>query len=286
MIETTWVIVPSGGVTMEKISLPFFYQLGSQLKPLTEYEVRADNRVQIFIACVFVKGNIRLLLDQFTTLTVCRTAGEELINAIGNIEKWWKETAPDDMSKPNYSVDAEFRQVVNKAKEFQVVLSAELQTLATYHVTQKGIYSTTDLIERAENILPRPVLVKMSPQVIEEIKQSGRCLAFDSATASAFHILRATEALMHQYYISMCKPSPKPTGMLDSWGAYIAEFQKSTKPEVKEVVAMLQQIKDQHRNLIMHPEVVLSPDEAFALFEIAQGAIIAMAHKLPAAKKR
>ena len=89
---------------------------------------------------------------------------------------------------------------------------------------------------------------------------------------------------MHEYHTSVCKP--KPAKRLENWGAYIAELKKPQKPEVEEVVAMLQQIKDRHRNLIMHPEIVLSLDEAFTLFEIAQGAIIAMADKLPSGKKK
>ncbi len=35
----------------------------------------------------------------------------------------------------------------------------------------------------------------------------------------------------------------------------------------------------------MHPEIVLSPDEALTLFEIAKGAIIAMADQLAVSKK-
>ncbi len=271
---------------MEKIDLPFFYQLGAQLGPLTEFNVQSDNRVQIFIACVPVQNSIRLLLDRFLTLTVCRAAGEELTSVIQDIIEWFRKTPGNELSKKDYSVDAKFNQVINKAKEFQTVLSAELQTLATYHATQKGIYATADLIERAEKVLPASLLSKISPEVKEEIRQSGRCLAFDSGTSCAFHIMRAVEAVMHEYYIAVCEPEPKPTKRLESWGAYIAEFQKSPKPEAKEVVALLQQIKDQHRNLIMHPEVVLSPDEAFSVFEIAKGAITVMADKLPTPKKK
>lgn len=285
-IEEKWVSIPLGGVSMEKIDLPFFYQLGAVLKPLTEMEAKDSTRVDIWLASFHVGENVRDLLDLFSTLTVCRGAGKELISVIEEAGNWMRQTPAQEWHKQDYSVDLKFRRIISKAKEFETVLSAELQTLATYHATQKGIYSTTDLIERAENTLPASVLPKISQGVKEEIRQSGRCLAFDSGTACAFHIMRATEAVMHEYYIFVRKPKPKPKEKLDSWGAYIAELQKSQKPEVKEVVAMLQQVKDRHRNLIMHPEVILTPDEAFTLFEIAQGAIIAMAIKLPTRKKK
>jgi hypothetical protein len=51
--------------------------------------------------------------------------------------------------------------------------------------------------------------------------------------------------------------------------------------QAKVVVSILHEIKDQYRNLIMHPEVFLSPEEAFTLFAVAQAAIMAMAERLP-----
>lgn len=87
-----------------------------------------------------------------------------------------------------------------------------------------------------------------------------------------------------KYYIHICNPKSKKR--LANWGAYIEKLKPVGDTAVKEVVAILQQIKDRHRNLIMHPEIVLAPDEAFTLFEIAQGAIIAMVNALPIPKKK
>lgn len=269
---------------MEKINLPFFYQLGATLRPLTEMEAKKETRTDIWIATFRVETIVRDLLELFSTLTVCRGTGRELISAIKEVSEWIRQTPSDEWQKEDFSVDIKFRQLIDKAKEFQTVLSAELQTLETYHVTQKGIYSTTGLIEGAEKVLPESVLKKISNEIVEEIRQSGRCLAFDVATASAFHIMRATESVIHKYYLQACKPKSKKK--LDSWGRYIANLSQSQDPQVKEVVALLQQIKDRHRNLIMHPEIVLTPDEAFTLFEIAQSAIITMAGNLPIIKKK
>jgi hypothetical protein len=127
-------------------------------------------------------------------------------------------------------------------------------------------------------MLPDSIRLKIGQNVIDELRQSGRCLAFDVPTASGFHILRATEIVLHEYYMNVCKP--KDPKRLENWGAYIAELKKSGDPNVKETIAILQQIKDNDRNLIMHPERILSSDDAFTLFEIAKGAIMAMSVKL------
>jgi len=154
-----------------------------------------------------------------------------------------------------------------------------LSVLEVYHTTQKGAYTTKDLIEQAEKVLPESVLTKVDDKVLEDIRCSAKCLAFDNPTASGFHILRATETVLHRYYLAVC--NPKSAESLTSWGAYIAELHKSTEPDVKRMVSVLQQMKDLDRNLITHPEVFLSQDDAFVLFEAAKYAIMQMANRLP-----
>ncbi len=265
---------------MERLSLPYFYKLGAQINPLTKMTIEPSKRIDIFIAAYGTSAQIQSLFELFPTLTVCRSNGETLIKAVEKIRTWVNSSAGESKwSEKNFQTDLMFKEVIDKAKEFETVLSAELERLATYHVTQKGIYSTPDLIAQADLALPISVRNKIDEKVRNEIRESGKCLAYDNATASGFHILRAVEAVMHQYYLVVCKPNSQPE-QLENWGAYIAELHQSKDPTVKETVAILQQIKDNDRNLIMHPELVLSPDDAFTLFEISKGAIMAMAKKL------
>lgn len=283
MLLERWVAGFVRGNSMEKINLPFFYQLGSQLNPLTKMNgLDASKRMDILFASVAVRESIYSLLKSFSALTVCRSAGTQLVTAINKLVEWYSTAHLDEakINQPNPLIDINFQNVIDSAGKFEVVLSEELQTLVTYHVTQKGIYSTTDLINSAEKTLPPSVLTKISEKIKTEIQESGRCLAFDTPTASGFHIIRAIEGVLHQYYLAVCKPHPEPE-RLDSWGAYLSELKKMQQSDVDEVLALLQQIKDQHRNLIMHPELVLTSDEAYALFEISKSAIISMSSRLP-----
>lgn len=263
---------------MERLSLPFFYRLGAKVGPLAEMQLEPDKRFEIFVASVGIADSLQLLLGTFPTLNVCRACGKELMDAINKASTWFHGKKVEEWETKDYQADAIFKEVINKAKTFETVLSAELENLATYHVTQKGIYSTPELVERAELALPESVREKLDTQILNEIRESGRCLAFDNATASGFHIMRATEAVMHQYYLAVCEP--EDTKKLVSWGAYIKALRDSTDPTILETVAVLQQIKDNDRNLIMHPERILSPDDAFTLFEVAKGAMMSMAGKL------
>jgi hypothetical protein len=293
LIEERWVSIPLEGVSMEKINLPLFYQLGMRLHPLTEMKPDAANIYRIAIASLWAGDTVEILLDRFPTLSVCRAAGNELLVARDEVLEWLDKTPAEKVKELYPSVSSIFEQVINKAKEFETVVSAELQKLDTYHATKKGIYDTTALIQQAENILPVSVLNKIDEDIAREIRESGKCLAFDCAAASGFHVVRAIEAVMHNYYIFVCKPASDKK--LDNWGKYISAFHKLTedttaekgiREDVKKVIALLQQIKDQDRNLIMHPEVMLTPDDAHKLFEIAEGAIIAMADRLPAPEKK
>ncbi|MFC2068305.1 hypothetical protein ACFLTP_04795 [Chloroflexota bacterium] len=278
---------------MQKINLLFLYKLGALLTPLAQLEVKASTRVNIWTTSFYVRPYVQSLLNFYSTLFVCRRTGEELINAIVEVEKWISSTSGNEWEKEDYSTNVMFQKVIDMSKEFQTVLSEELQMLEAYHVTQKGIYDTTSLITRAENVLPMPMLNKIEQNMVTEIRESGKCLAFDCATASSFHIMRAIELIMHKYYVYVCKP--KTRKKLDNWGAYISALhklsegstvEKAVREDVRKVEVLLQQIKDQDRNLIIHPEVVHTPDEAFTLFEVAQSAIIAMASTLPMPKKK
>ena len=236
---------------MEKINLPFIYELGLKSNPLAIRAYDKSERTGIWVQAVTVLSAMELLFERFPTLAACRTKYGELEDAKNEGAEWLDRKPPADWEKEDVAADIIFEKTIKLAKECEIILSAELHTLAAYHITQKGIYATADLIERAEGILPEHVLGIISQMAIREVRESGKCLALDCATASAFHMMRATEEVMYEYYVSVCKP--KSARKLENWGAYIAELRKSNEPEVKEVVAMLQQIKDRHRNLIMHP---------------------------------
>jgi hypothetical protein len=275
--------------SMDKLNIPFFYQLGTQLNPLTKMKVESQNQVNILIAAYPVRNSINSLLNWSGRLKVCHASARAFITAIDVAQKKFTEAKPEDATKNDTSVNWAFQQVIDKAKTFETVLSEELLTISAYSASQKGIYSTSDLIDQASNIFPPSVLGKLSQSIIQEVNQAGRCLAFDISTATGFHMLRATEEVLHKYYLIVCEP--KVQSKLDSWGAYIAALYKLTEQEsqakenvknhVKKVLALLQQIKDQDRNIIMHPEISLSEDEAFILFEITKSSILAMADKLP-----
>jgi len=262
---------------VEKLDLPSFYMLGAALNPITRLIPAQTTWVQLFLWAVASKPAIEKLFADYP-LEVCKNAGDEVLAEIAH----WSDPANVPAATAGNTLNQQdqllAQGLVNKVLIFENVLHAELRQLATYQVAKKGAYSTPELVERAENVFPPTIREKLPKDAVRDVRESGRCLAFDNPTASAFHIMRATETVMHEYYVKVCQPASKKR--LDNWGAYIKALKDSGDVDAQEIVAIMQQIKDQHRNLIMHPEVFLDGDESFTLFQIAQGAIIAMAGKL------
>ena len=280
---------------MERLNLPFYYQLGAVLNPLVQTSA-STTKVQLYVGAYLARPILKTLLDSVESLKICRPLGDELFNAFDAMDTAVSQLKPEQLNDPIQVGEFAFQNVATAAAQFQIVLAAELATQIAYHVTAKGNYDTAKLVERAEGCLPDGAQSVIGDVVVGELRQAGRCLVLDSPTACAFHMMRALEGTMYQYYLVMCSPSSKKR--LGNWGEYIAALRKAagldnapatmkdTKAidHVKLTVPMLQQIKDQDRNLIMHPEIVLTPDEASSLFEVAKAAIILMADWLASAK--
>lgn len=282
------------GNTVDKVNLPFFYRLGAQINTLTKTAPTPQNRFNTLFAAWQVRESINGLLGWGGRLSVCRTSGQALVKDIEAAVEMWNSAKQEDRSKSDSPINKQIQNVIGKAKTFETVLCEELAMVSAYSVSKKGAYSTPDLIDTAENVFPVSVLETLNGEIIREVREAGKCLAFDIPTASGFHMLRATEGVLHEYYLVVCKPKKKDK--LDNWGAYIAALYKLTQSEsrigdktknhIKKVLALLQQIKNADRNQIMHLEVVLDNDQAFVLFEITKGAIVAMAEKLPIIKAK
>jgi hypothetical protein len=234
------------------------------------------------------------LLEEYPDLAICRKSGEELLTHTARIDQWVerlieeKKVLPD---KPDPNIDTMFGLAIKAAKKFETVLIADLEKLTAYHPLQKGIYNTQLLVSQSDLAFTKDVQQRLTRIALEEIRESGKCLAFDCYTACGFHIVRSLEVVLHDYYVTMCKPSD-PNKRLGMWAAYLSALyevckdegttlQKDQKAHVKKVCSLLQQIKDQNRNLIMHPETVLNEDDALTLFDIARSAVMAMSEQLP-----
>lgn len=284
MFQEFWAFMPVRGTSMKKANLAILYALGTMLSPLGAVQFTMDGTVdrdQISQQAFLLHKTLAVVLNEYSALETSDKAGRELLGLVDEMQKWYITTPPNERYKPDKAVDYRFKQLVTKAETFEVALLEELRGFMAYIPSQKNAYSTRILVERADESLPPLVLNKMTKGIRKEIGESGKCLVFDLPTAAGFHILRALELVIHEYYLVVCEPPDRKP--LDNWGAYISELRKHDIGDisVKEAIALIQQVKDNDRNLIMHPERVLSSDDSLVLFDIAKAAMSKMAEKLP-----
>lgn len=252
---------------MQRVNMYDFYLLGAAVHPLES--ITTESSLGDTWWLIFEAANRLRALVQSKVLRVAfaRPAALELTEALNVaiapiFEKKEKEGDDIDWSR-KLGAENTFR--IKQTREvFEHNLAAELQQHDTYAVSQKGIYSTGELIERAENIFSDAVRALMPPEAIADIKAAGQCLAFDLPTGAGFHILRCIETMIVQYMKVVGATVEKESQR--NWGTYISKL-KDAKADEK-VVATLDQIRDLHRNPTLHPEVFLNLDEALALLGV------------------
>ena len=266
MLEnSSWAILPLKGAEMIRINPYYFYSLGVSLHPLQnvkEGDAMIDTVIQFYIA----SNALERLFDGFYPFKTCAASGNRLYDVLQEvIEKY--------NSEKTETLDSSFAfRVTSAFKDFQTILAAEVQMFDTYHASQKALYSTQDLIERAEIVLPESIRAEVPQETIAEIQNAGKCLAFELPTACGFHVVRATEAVIREYYRTVVGTLPKVKSR--NWGSYI-KFLRLKGADSK-IITVLEQMKDTYRNPIVHPEDVLEMEDAIILFGMAQGVIVSM----------
>jgi hypothetical protein len=256
---------------MLPISLPYIYGLASALRPLESiaYDTPLKDSLYVLLNAESALNAFLTKSVYSATLKASAVPGMSLLQAIKKLT-----IEPDkDRTLDLYDIYS----LTNALREFETVLTHEMNVVNAYLVTKKRGYDTSDLISQAEVIFPQELASKV-PEAIPDIREAGKCIAFELGTAAGFHIMRATELVLRRYYDCVTNGAPRPqTGNI---GDYLRELDNRNVGELK-ARGTLRQIKDLHRNELIHPEISLSLDDALALLGIAQSAIIAMLREVP-----
>ena len=107
-----------------------------------------------------------------------------------------------------------------------------------------------------------------------DFSEAGKCLVCSRPTASAFHILRATEGELRQLYLHKVKRNriPEPR----NWGPITGSLKERREKLPDELMALLDHIRKSYRNPTQHPEAEYTLDQAQDLFGLCSDAIARM----------
>lgn len=153
---------------------------------------------------------------------------------------------------------------------------AEAQTKRIY-VLSEGRFNLHALMEAPEKMFKRGAFAKLPTLARYDIKEGFRCIVFMRPTAAAFHILRASEATLKEYYKTEVKRKREKQPM---WGNMLAGI-KSKKHFNKELVQRLDYIRTQYRNPTGHPDATYTIEGAQDLLGVCIDVINSMSDTLP-----
>jgi len=258
---------------MIRISLSYVYNFATSVEPLVT--IKPDARIgDIIFELIIAQGAIEQLLNQSVfsqSIRSSRSSGVALLEHTKNLLN-----SADQDRQIN---DWEIQRLGYLFNQFKTVLLAEMETLNANFVTQKRGYDTSTLMGFAEDIFP-PDLPGKVPEAIFDIREAGKCIAFEVPTAAGYHLHRANEAIVRRYYDAVTggKPRPKNTNL----GDYLAALREHNAGDAR-VLAALKDLKDLHRNPLAHPDQSLETiDDAIALLNGIQNAVVYMLKEITA----
>lgn len=162
-------------------------------------------------------------------------------------------------------------------QRFEEAFRVEASRANVYAITTKGLYDTRKLMEVADEKFSDKVRKMLPEQTVYDLREAGKCLAFECPTAAVFHTLRGTEAFILKYYEALAG-KPWPFVKNKDWGSYIAHLKKQNAPS--SITNRLDEIRAFERNPIIHPEHNVAQERALPMFDLVSAVIVLIAEEM------
>lgn len=220
----------------------------------------------------FVLSNLRKLFEymeslnlRVSLLTDAARRLKSLISELDNSEE--DATLSEEQAKL----------ITDSVKELRTTLEAELRSTYAYSLTPKRI-DVGMLIEEPEKLLA-PGAYDRIPEIARfDLSEAGRCIAFETPTAAAFHLMRATEAVLRDFYAATVLRGRRAK----MWGEIIREIRGKAVGKKHEVLLNhLDHIRAAFRNPTQHPDARYDVHEIQDLWSLSVDVINRMATHLP-----
>jgi len=227
-------------------------------------------------------------------LETSKADAERLLTKLSNLfNKYYIDQSTKQLKRPTGEdrVDAhELALIYGMLEKFEHALAAEMNYGPTYVAGKRGIYSTYDLIENAQQSFSESMRKHMPEASMKEFATAGRALAFGLGTAAGLHLLRAIELVLKKYYETF---SGTVVGKNErTYSIYLKKLAALSEDEAndfrpdKRLLQMLAQIKEHYRNPLTNPESNITVEQATSLFGLATAAITLMTEQVVGHQKR
>lgn len=210
----------------------------------------------------YILNNIDRLLENIDELDLKVTK-----QILGSLKRFKEEieNTPEDYKISMQDSDKLFK-IMDKLK---IVIQAETSTHQTFFITDKRI-DVNKLIYNIGSLMAPNIYNSLTNIIKYDFKESGKCIAFECATAAAFHVLRGIEGLLRILLKSL---NPKVNINNINWGEIISELKNLNISELKIILDNLDNIRYNYRNPTNHPEKIYNIEEAQDLFNLCVGVV-------------
>jgi hypothetical protein len=257
---------------MIRVSLSYIFDLATKIEPLAALPEKdtawGDIWLQVYIAQTALEG----LYSQTLYAPYLRSS-TALATELSGLLKSQMSKQDQDRILTQFTL----WQIRDAYGRFKIVLLAELGVMHSYFVTQKGGFDTFSLLAFGENLFPSELALKV-PEATFDAREAGKCLAYELPTACGFHVFRATESVLRKYYMQVTGSTVGPK--VRNIGVYLNAMKQKRVGDDK-ITFALRQMADLYRNPLIHPEAVLTQEEAIGVFGLARSAIAGMLAVLP-----
>lgn len=243
---------------MQSESIWRYIFLGTALRYLQDHETgwRIQGEGRLLNNIEFVE----YLLEQAGLVVSARAFEREVMP----IKRRLQEAAEDAVLEEQDAAD--LHDAVNG---FRIALEAEAEGKVAFIVTDRR-YDANKLLTDVGHLL-RPGIYESLPDIAKvDMAEAGRALAFELPTAAAFHLLRATEQVLRDYYVAWVKRN-RVNPLL--WGPMVSSLRRRSKSPPDALLNHLDHIRKNFRNPTDHPEKIYDIEEAQDLFALCCDAI-------------
>jgi len=252
-----------------RINIPWIVQVSEALDRLLSVQggqMVKDVRYPLFSAKNHVESLSESVYNQH--IRVSRQKAGQLIGAIDNLLALGDE---------HLLTEFEAWTLQNERDQFKQLFHAEVGSMPAYLVSRKESYDVEALVDLGTALFP-PALLQKVPETESDALQAGKALAFEVATGSGFHVFRVTESVVKRYWDEVSGGTKRPK--LQTLGNFAFELEKRKFGDEK-IIESIKQMTRLHRNPIIHPEVILTVEEAIGIIGMARSVIGAMLKVLP-----
>jgi hypothetical protein len=162
-------------------------------------------------------------------------------------------------------------------------VGAEAEGFELFATTPKRL-DVEKLLNNPAALLPPTVFTRLPSLTKYDLSEAAKCLAFERPTAAAFHVLRATENVLREFYRAQVKTNRIKTLL---WGPIVEDLQnkhptkKKKIPNAEVLLNQLDYIRKQFRNPTQHPDKIYDIDEVQELWSLCTDVISRMSPTKP-----